>query len=119
MSKSTVSIAKKSTVTASASKAAKALEAVPAVPAPINPHEIAMLAEKSEQLYQKGRELYAQSDDIDRQIMEKLGIGGSCVLPNGLICRVVDNFKNTDGTPKLKAVGIAMVAPYAVKVSKS
>ena len=117
MSTATTATAKKSRKSAAAAAAAAAAIA-PAVPE-INPHEIASLVKQAEELRERGKELYAASDDCNRKIMQAIGIGKSLVLPNGLILRVVDNFKNADGTPREKAVGIAMVSQYSVKVAKS
>lgn len=106
---------------AAAKSGAAAIDSVttPAAPAPapINPHEIAALYAESMQLYQQGRECYAKSDELDMKIKDIIGIGGSLVLPSGEILRVVDNFKDAHGVPKFKAVGIAMVSQWSIKVN--
>ena len=115
---------RKSTAAKSAKSGAAAIDSVttpaaPAAPAPapINPHEIAALYAESMKLYQQGRECYAKSDELDMKIKDIIGIGGSLVLPSGEILRVVDNFKDAHGVPKFKAVGIAMVSQWSIKVN--
>ena len=112
------STAAKSAKSAAAKAGVAAIDSVTApAPAPINPHEIAALYAESMKLYQQGRECYAKSDELDMKIKDIIGIGGSLVLPSGEILRVVDNFKDAHGVPKFKAVGIAMVSQWTIKVN--
>jgi hypothetical protein len=106
---------------AAAKSGAAAIDSVttPAAPAPapINPHEIAAMYAESMKLYQEGRECYAKSDELDIKIKDIVGVGGSLVLPNGQVLRVVDNFRDASGAPKLKAFGAAMVSLWSIKVT--
>jgi hypothetical protein len=114
------------TTTATAKKAArKAAKAAAAVlntvpvaetPAAPNPHEMALLWQQCEEAYQKGRELYAQSDAFEDRIIAAVGVGNSIVLPNGQVLRVVDNFLDASGMPKRKHYAPAGVSRFEVKV---
>ena len=62
------------------------------------------------------KNLYAQVDELQNQLIEKMGIDVPYELSDGRVAKIHNNFVDKDGNPKNVAWGHGSVRLYELKV---
>lgn len=75
--------------------------------------ELIFLLTKLDKITQRAKKLYAQRDQLEAQIMEKMEVGAQATLPDGRTAEMVDNFAD-----KNLHYGHGPVRRFEVKIGK-
>jgi hypothetical protein len=78
--------------------------------------DIQLLANSWESAKTSAKMYYSQADQIEAQLIDILGVGGSLLMKDGRMVRVKDNFRDASGQPKVKAFAMAGVKLCEVEI---
>jgi hypothetical protein len=80
-----------------------------------NPAEVELLVQQWEAKKAAAKELYSAADELESQLLQAIGVGGSIQMSDNRIVRVVDNFIDANGNVKAKHFGLAGVRRFELK----
>lgn len=65
--------------------------------------EVELKIQQFEKVKTAAKAGYMEADRLEAEIIQALGVGKSLTLTDGRLARVVDNFRDAQGNPKIKA----------------
>lgn len=78
--------------------------------------ELELRLQRWEKLKAEAKSLYSEADLLEQELISQMGPSGSIVLSDSRVLRVVNNFIDKNGQPKMKHYGLAGVRMYEIAV---
>jgi len=85
-------------------------------PVRLSAAEVELKVQQFEKHKAAAKEQYEAADRIEQELIESIGVGGSVTLGDNRTARVVNNFVDASGAPKVKHFGLAGVKMFDLKI---